>query len=109
MAAVAAVVTSDPDRVRAAAEEAMAFYGDIPSWAAALDRQGLANAAELAVIGDEAHVAAGLQAYLDAGATDVTVIYSHLGGEDDRRRTWALLGDLQHAHASRTAGQRSRE
>lgn len=104
VAAVAAVVTSEPDRVRAAAQEAMAFYSGIPSWAAALDRQGLTNAADLAMIGDEAHVTAGLEAYLTAGATDVTVIYSHLGGEDDRRRTWALLGDLEQAHALRPSG-----
>jgi F420-dependent oxidoreductase-like protein len=95
VAAVAAVVTDEPERVHAAAREAMSFYGDIPSWRAALGRQGLSNAADLAIIGDEGHVAAHLQPYLAAGATDITVIYSHVGGDDDRRRTWALLGDLE--------------
>ena len=94
VAAVPALVTDDPARARAAAERAMAFYGDIPSWAAALGREGAATAADLAAIGDEAQVAGAIASYREAGATEVTAIYTHVAGHEDRRRTWALLGRL---------------
>jgi F420-dependent oxidoreductase-like protein len=107
VAAVPVMVTSEPREVRAVAGEAMAFYSNIPSWAALLERQGLRSAADLAIIGDEEQVAGHLRAYLAAGATDITAIYSHLGGEESRRRTWALLGTLERASAREWASSRT--
>lgn len=48
----------------------------------------------MAVIGDEATVAAEVRRYRDAGATEVVFSGTQIAGEADRRRTWALLGAL---------------
>jgi alkanesulfonate monooxygenase SsuD/methylene tetrahydromethanopterin reductase-like flavin-dependent oxidoreductase (luciferase family) len=54
-----------------------------------LDREGVAKAADLAVIGDARAVTAQLRTYLDAGATDVLLV--PLQAEpDDLRRVWDL-------------------
>jgi len=46
------------------------------------------------VIGDEETVAAEVRRYREAGATEVVFTATDLGGEEDRRRTWKLLGEL---------------
>jgi F420-dependent oxidoreductase-like protein len=94
VAFVAAVVTDDPDAVRANAEAQMSFYDAVPSYARVIAEEGAERAADLALLGDEETVAAGLRRYRDAGATEIVLTQSGLGGEDARRRTWALAGDL---------------
>jgi F420-dependent oxidoreductase-like protein len=93
--AVVAVVTEDPDRVRAAATAELAFYEDIPSYRRILDEEGVTRASEVAVIGDEAHVAAGLRRYFDAGATELIVTQINLATSRERHQTWQLLGSLR--------------
>lgn len=46
------------------------------------------------LIGDEETVAAGVQRYFDAGATDVLLTQTALHTDEDRRRTWRLTGEL---------------
>jgi F420-dependent oxidoreductase-like protein len=92
--ALFAVVTADADGVRATAREHMAFYANVPSYRAVLDREGVAHPAELAVIGDEETVAAAIDRYFEAGATEILVTNTGLNGSGDRRRTWELLGAL---------------
>lgn len=94
VAGVAVTVTSDPDQVRANAVEQMAFYERIPSYQRIIAREGAKHAHELAVIGDEATVTAELQRYRDAGATELLITQTTLGGPEDRRRTLELLGSL---------------
>ncbi|MGW0180443.1 TIGR03564 family F420-dependent LLM class oxidoreductase [Nocardia sp. NPDC003345] len=94
IAGVAVVVTSDPDRVRARAAEQLSFYDGIPSYRTVLDSEGVAGAAELAVIGTEAEVEAELRRYADAGATELLVTQTELGGAEDESRTWQFLGSL---------------
>ncbi len=93
-AGVPAAVTADPERARAHAFEALGGYAGNPSYRAALDREGIKHPAELALIGDEETVAAGIRRYLDAGATDVRVSPAAFGGDEDRLRTWRLVGQL---------------
>jgi F420-dependent oxidoreductase-like protein len=88
------VVTADADGVRAIAAEQMAFYLNVPSYRAVLEREGVAHPAELAVIGDEETMAAAIDRYFQAGATEVVVTNTGLNGAGDRRRTWELLGAL---------------
>ncbi|MFE1229732.1 LLM class F420-dependent oxidoreductase [Streptomyces sp. NPDC058745] len=97
VALVPGVVTADPDAVRETAAGALALYEGIPSYQRALALSGATRAADLAVVGDEEHVAAGIRRYRDAGATEVVFTATDLGGEADRRRTWKLLGELAHA------------
>ncbi|MFJ9209978.1 TIGR03564 family F420-dependent LLM class oxidoreductase [Streptomyces sp. NPDC102264] len=94
VALVYGVVTDDVDAVRAKATEQLAFYEQIPSYARVIELSGGKRAADVAVIGDEATVAAEVRRYRDAGATEVVFAGTDIAGEADRRRTWALLGDL---------------
>ncbi|MCX4095463.1 TIGR03564 family F420-dependent LLM class oxidoreductase [Nocardia sp. alder85J] len=94
VAGVVALVTDRPDEIRARAVDALAFYESIPSYRAALDREKVTRAADLALIGDEEQVAAGLRAYAAAGATEIWVSRSGLGTTAEYHRTTTLLGEL---------------
>ncbi|HEY8985957.1 MAG TPA: LLM class F420-dependent oxidoreductase [Streptomyces sp.] len=94
VAMVPGVVTDDVDAVRATATESFAFYEQVPSYARVISLSGAHRAGDLAVIGDERAVAAEVQRYRDAGATEVVFTGTELAGEEARRRTWALLGEL---------------
>jgi len=94
VAVVGAVVTDDPDRIRSVAAEQMTFYEAIPSYRKVMDREGIHRAAELTVTGSEEQVTAGLRRYLDAGATEIIVSQTELGGPADQQRTWELVGSL---------------
>ncbi|MGW4061152.1 TIGR03564 family F420-dependent LLM class oxidoreductase [Amycolatopsis sp. NPDC004747] len=91
IAGVPAVVTDDPDAVRALAAEQMAVYGQIPSYRKILDAEGVDHPVELALIGDEKTVAAGIRRYYDAGATDVVLTQTGIRSAEERLRTWAAL------------------
>ncbi|MGK3200256.1 TIGR03564 family F420-dependent LLM class oxidoreductase [Amycolatopsis sp. MEPSY49] len=94
IAAVPAIVTDEPDEVRAKAVEQMGFYGQIPSYRRILDVEGVGHAADLAIIGDEKTVLAGLQRYYDAGATDVLVSQTGMRSSAERRRTWEVISSI---------------
>ena len=93
-AGVPASVTSDPERARAHAFEALGGYARNDSYAAVLEREGISHAADLALVGDEETVAAGIRRYLDAGATDVRVSPAAFADDQERLRTWRLVGEL---------------
>ncbi|WP_405492642.1 TIGR03564 family F420-dependent LLM class oxidoreductase [Nocardia sp. NBC_00511] len=94
VAFVPAVVTADVEGVRAKAVEQLAFYEQVPSYRRVIELEGVRRAADLAIIGDEETVAAEIQRYFDAGATEVVLTSTDLAGEDDQQRTWKLLGEL---------------
>ncbi|MFF8410645.1 TIGR03564 family F420-dependent LLM class oxidoreductase [Streptomyces omiyaensis] len=104
VALVPGLVTADPDGVRRRAAENLALYERIPSYRRVIGLSGAARAAELAVLGDEEAVAAEVRRHFDAGATEVVFTATDLGGEDDRRRTWKLLGELSAERAGGGAG-----
>jgi 5,10-methylenetetrahydromethanopterin reductase len=92
-AGVPVCVTSDVDGTKARAAKVYAVYGTLPSYRAMLDAEGIAGPEDLAVIGDEATVAAGLRRFADAGVTELAA--SEFGGTaDERTRTRALLQSL---------------
>ncbi|MEU4148816.1 LLM class F420-dependent oxidoreductase [Streptomyces sp. NPDC026659] len=94
VALVPGVVTDDVDAVRQKATEYLAFYEQIPSYARVLELSGARRASDVAVIGDEKTVAAEVRRYRDAGATEVVFSGTEIAGDENRRRTWALLGEL---------------
>ncbi|MFF2808433.1 LLM class F420-dependent oxidoreductase [Streptomyces sp. NPDC058000] len=94
VALVHGVVTDEVDAVRATVTENLAFYEQIPSYARVIGLSGGRRAADVAVIGDEKKVAAEVRRYRDAGATEVVFAGTEVAGAADRRRTWALLGEL---------------
>lgn len=94
VALVNGVVTDDVDAVRERVAEQLAFYEKIPSYIRAIELSGGRQAVDVAVIGNEKAVAAEVQRYRDAGATEVVFAGTEIAGDADRRRTWALLGEL---------------
>jgi len=93
-AGVPAAVTADPERARAHAFEFLGGYARNPSYQAVLGQEGITHPSDLALIGDEEAVAAGIRRYLEAGATDIRVSPAAFATDEDRRRTWRLVGDL---------------
>jgi 5,10-methylenetetrahydromethanopterin reductase len=73
MALVRICVTDDPAPARELARATAARYRQVPSYAAVQDREGLAEPADLHLIGSWERVLDGLAAYAAAGATDLRV------------------------------------
>ena len=90
--AVPVCITSDSDLAEEYAKRDFGFYGDLPSYRAMLEREGLANSWDIALSGSFEQVAEGLQNYADAGGTQVVAaIY---GPDEDRERTISELAQL---------------
>lgn len=85
-------VTDDVAAARERAAKVFAVYGELPSYRAMLDREGAAGPADVAIVGDEAHVRAEVTALADAGVTDF-VAASFVSGADGER-TRELLREL---------------
>ena len=64
------VLTDDPDGARTKIDRGLAVYGQLPSYRAMMDREGVSSPAELAIVGDEQALREGLARIRDAGATD---------------------------------------
>ena len=80
IAAVPVCITSDLDIAEEYAKRDFGFYGDLPSYRAMLEREGLANSWDIALSGSFEEVAEGLQKYSDSGGTQV-VEYLQLQAE----------------------------
>jgi F420-dependent oxidoreductase-like protein len=90
-------VTSDPDGARGLVAERFGMAGQAPSYRAMLDREGVADPADLAIVGDEATVARQLQQYADAGVTEFLAY--PFGSPEERARTIDLLAALARSGA----------
>jgi F420-dependent oxidoreductase-like protein len=88
-------VTDDVDAARAVASKTYAVYGQLPSYRAMLDREGLAGPADLAVIGDEHICAARLDEFEDAGAT-LLLASEFANNPEGRERTRRFLAGRLH-------------
>lgn len=64
------VLTNAVEETRAALAAPLAIYGQLPSYRAMLDREGLAHPQDLALIGDEAALRAGIRRIEESGVTD---------------------------------------
>ncbi len=73
IAGVPVCVTDDPEAAKADAEQVFAIYGTLPSYRAMLDREGAAGPGDIALVGDEDTVRAGVARYAEAGVTDLNV------------------------------------
>jgi len=92
-AGVPVCVTDDVEGTRKRAAQVYAVYGQLPSYRAMLDREGLGGPEDLAVVGDEATVRERLQAFADAGVTDLAASeFGHTA--EERARTRDLLRSL---------------
>lgn len=79
------VVTNKIDKVKAALAEPLAVYGQLPSYRAMLDREGVTNPADLAIVGDEKHVLRQMERLRDIGVTDfMAALFNAEPGAFDR-------------------------
>lgn len=72
--ALPVAVTDDADAVRARAATIFQVYGFLPSYRAMLDREGAAGPEDVALIGTEAEVRAGVERMRSAGVTDFVAV-----------------------------------
>ncbi len=86
-------VTDETEAVRDAASQIFSIYGELPSYRAMLDREGVDHPGEVAVIGSEAEVTAKIADLEQAGTTDFAAL--EFGrSTDEYSRTRALLKSL---------------
>jgi F420-dependent oxidoreductase-like protein len=90
VASVPVCVTDDPDRVRGVVASVLDGYNDLPSYRGVMDTEGAGGPADVSLIGDEAHVHAGLDAFAAAGATEFAALEFFTTGEE-AAATRALL------------------
>ena len=88
-------VTDDAASARERLGPAIGSYRDIPSYSAMLDREGVADAIDVAIIGNADQVGAALTGLASRGATDVAAI--PLGNPDEVSATWGLISTLANA------------
>lgn len=93
IAAVPVVVSDDEDQARRVANEELAFYESIPSYATVIAREKADKAGDLAAVGPAIKVAAQLRRYLDAGATDL-VLAPMRSDAGDPERLWEVAAAL---------------
>ena len=87
------MVTRKRDEALELASRVFAIYKTVPSYRAMLDREGVEGVEELAILGDEAEVEAGLKRLSGLGVTDFCGFpFEVEAGDIDR--TFAFLGSL---------------
>jgi len=87
------VLTNAVDETRAALAEPLAIYGQLPSYRDMLDREGLAQPQDMALIGDEATLRAGIKRIEESGVTDFNAAIMAGDGET-YDRTFEFLASL---------------
>ncbi len=81
IAALPVCVTDDVEGARARASKVFAIYGQLPSYRAMLDREGAADAADIAIVGTAAEVIDRIGALAGIGVTDFAAV--EFGGNPD--------------------------
>jgi F420-dependent oxidoreductase-like protein len=92
VAAFPVCVTNDVDGARRRAAEVFAIYGQLPSYQAMLEREGAGGPADVALVGDDAHVAEQVRHLAAIGVTDFGA--APYGSPDERAATMELLAAL---------------
>lgn len=90
VASVPVAITDDPAGMRGLIGGVLAGYGDLPSYQRVMDLEGAAGPADVAIVGDEEAVRAGIERFASAGATDFAALEIAVT-EEDANRTRALL------------------
>ncbi|HLU41180.1 MAG TPA: TIGR03564 family F420-dependent LLM class oxidoreductase [Microthrixaceae bacterium] len=94
VASVPVCVTDRPDEVRAMVAEVLAGYNELPSYRSVMDTEGAAGPADVAVIGDEDAVRAGIERFGEAGTTDFSAL-EFVVDDETATRTRDLLKQLR--------------
>lgn len=81
IAALPVCVTTDREAALQRAAQVFVVYGQLPSYRAMLDKEGVAGPAEIAIIGSASEVADRISALADIGVTDFAAV--EFGGNPD--------------------------
>lgn len=92
VASVPVCVTEDVAGMKGIVASALAGYNDLPSYRGVMDAEGAGGPADVSLIGDEATVRAGLQAFAEAGATDFAAVELTLNPRDAEATRTLLAG-----------------
>ena len=79
-------VTDDVARTRERAAKVFEIYGQLPSYRAMIDREGLGGPEDLAIIGSEAEVSDRIDQLAEIGVDELTASEFGVGDEADRTR-----------------------
>lgn len=91
-------VTEKREAALASASKTFAVYGQLPSYRAVLDVEGAADAAGVAIVGNEDEVAAQVRHLAEIGVTDLNAsIFAVEGDAGSGQRTYELLAALAKA------------
>lgn len=101
VASMLASVTSRPGELRESLAATFGPAGDFASYRRLLDLQNLDGPQDTVVAGDEAALAAQVQAFADAGVTELVV--APIGDAQEQATTRALLADLRRSGPAATA------
>ena len=87
------LLTNKPDTARAQLGQALTIYGQLPSYRAMLDREGLANPEDVAILGDENLLRGEIKRLADMGVTDLNAAVAG-GDAEDYARTIEFLASV---------------
>jgi F420-dependent oxidoreductase-like protein len=90
IAALPVCVTADVVGAHERAAKVFAIYGQLPSYRAMLDREGVDGAADIAIVGTAGEVTGRIGALADIGVTDFAAV-EFGGNPDERAETRAAL------------------
>ncbi len=85
-------ITDDPAGARQKAGEDFAVYGQLPSYRAMLDREGMEGPGDMVLAGDIDTVRAGLEEYRDAGVDEIAL--NVLGRREAVEAAWELVDTI---------------
>lgn len=88
------VLTNDEAGARAEVGRQLVVYGQLPSYRAMLDREGVDGPAELALVGDEKALTAALGRLAEAGVTDFAAALVDVGDGSAERTLEFMQGQL---------------
>lgn len=94
VAGLPVVLTDDPDSAREVIAKQLVIYGQLPSYRAMLDREGAATPADVALVGDEATLRAGLRQMREIGVTDLNAAPIPVDGGAAARTVDFLASEL---------------
>jgi 5,10-methylenetetrahydromethanopterin reductase len=87
------VLTTNVDAAKAKIAEDLTIYGQLPSYRAMLDREGVAGPADIAIVGDENQLRGAIKRFEDIGVTDFNAAI--MNTEDGAyERTLEFLGSI---------------
>lgn len=88
-------VTDQPDVVRGVIGKNLKMYGQLPSYRAMLDREGVEGPADVAIVGTQEEVVAGINKMREAGVTDFAASEFYLNPEEAQATRETLVSLLQ--------------